>query len=124
MESHQAINFVADLIQVQPAVVADPLRRLDLMPGGGIEAVVVGVGVALDRVGVGVVVPDDRPVPRTDDSRVVAVLDDPLLAEGVDPERLLEVDERAVAARQPSDDAIPLRLAMPPHEVVEHDLTG
>ena len=78
---------------------------------------------AFERVDVGVVVPEDRTVRLTDDAGVIAIFDGPDLAENIDPERLLDVHEQPVTARQPSDDAIPVRFAMPLLEVMLHDLT-
>ncbi len=79
-----------------PSVRADPLRRLDLLPCGGIEAVpVVRVGVALARVSVSVVVSEDGAVALSDDAGVVAVLDRADQAV-LDLKLLVDIDEEAM----------------------------
>lgn len=117
---HQLLD---DLVEVRPAVVAYPLRRLDLLPRVVVEAVpVMRVGMSLTYVGVGIVVPEDRAVTLTDDAGVVAVVESPYVSVRVDFQLLLHIDEQFVATGEASDDKEVTLVSVDVREVGLDDL--
>jgi hypothetical protein len=88
---------------VRPTVVSDPDWRFDFTPRRWIKPVLmVLVGMPFASVPVRIVVPKDRSILRSFDSGVVAVIERPDLLAVVEIERLVDVDEEAMAAPDPA----------------------